>query len=319
MRVIDNAFLEFRRENLKLQLEAVQKNSDEEKAVIQRLALLKIETENSVTQNAIDAARRKKVETDAIEASIAAANTQGRGEADSSGKGISPPKSDGGGIWGTIAQGLGGIAGAMPDIGGQITTQADTIKAVYADLKGVAAEAIGSMVSGLANLVQQWVLTGKFSAKAALAMAAGIAVGVAIQAGIKALFQVAEGMAAAANPFTAWMAPMHFAAAKMYGTVAAYAGVAGAGLAIAGRAAGGGNSASSAFKQQTSGDNYDFRKTDEAKDTRPRSYEEDRFRRQEVTHSVNIKLDRGMIGQHVVDDFKNAGPVRGLLINLVEG
>jgi hypothetical protein len=224
-----------------------------------------------------------------------------------------------GGIWGTIAEGIGGIAGAVPDIGGKITTQAETIKAVYADLKGVAADAIGSMVSGLANLVQQWVLTGKFSAKAALAMAAGIAVGIAIQSGIKALFEVAEGMAAAANPFTAWMAPMHFAAAKMYGTVAAYAGIAGAGLAAAGRMAGGGNSASSAFKQQTSGGNYDFRKTDAAKDSGPRTYEEDRFRRQEVTHQVNIKLDRGMIGQHVVEDFKNAGPVRGLLLNLIEG
>jgi hypothetical protein len=50
-----------------------------------------------------------------------------------------------------------------------------------------------------------------------------------MQAGIKAIFEVAEGIAAAANPFTAWQAPMHFAAAKTYAIVAAVAGGAGVG------------------------------------------------------------------------------------------
>ena len=43
--------------------------------------------------------------------------------------------------------------------------------------------------------------------------------GLAIQSGIKALFEYAEGMAMAANPLTAFLAPGHFAAATAYGTL----------------------------------------------------------------------------------------------------
>lgn len=171
---------------------------------------------------------------------------------------INRKKIEGQGV--TTGTGIGaGIAGGLgvelPSIFGpqdEILSQADFIKSVYGDVSDFAGQAIGSMVQGLANLVTQWIITGKFSAKAALQMAAGIALGVAQQAVVKAIFEVAEGMAALArlDPATA---SLHFAAAKVYGTTAAIAGAAGVGLALGARAAGGGsNQASQAFAGQTS-------------------------------------------------------------------
>ena len=142
----------------------------------------------------------------------------------------------GGGFFGTLAGGLGDLIGGGVDPLKQITQQGEYTKAVYADLKSVSKDAIGSMVQGLGQLAATWITTGKFSAKAALQMASGIITGLAIQSGIKALFELAEGYAALANPFTAALAPMHFAAAKTYGLVAAAAGIAGIGLGVTSRA-----------------------------------------------------------------------------------
>jgi hypothetical protein len=123
-----------------------------------------------------------------------------------------------------ITKALGGIFGDEARAG--ITDGAEYIKAVYADLSDFAAGAIGSMVSGLGQLVQQWAVTGKFSGRAALQMASGIIAGLAVQAGIKAIFELAEGYAALAS-FNFPGAALHFAAAKIYGVVA------GASLAVA--------------------------------------------------------------------------------------
>lgn len=142
-------------------------------------------------------------------------------------------QASGEGAIGIISGGLGDLIGGGVDPSKEITEQADYLKAVYGDLRNVAKGAIGDMVGGLANLGAQWILTGKISGKAAAQMAAGVIAGIAIQAGIKALFELAEGYAALANPFTAYLAPMHFAAAKTYGLVAAGAGIAAVGLRLA--------------------------------------------------------------------------------------
>lgn len=143
----------------------------------------------------------------------------------------------------------GGLANILGDVFGDTTTkiqdQADILKAVYSDIAGASKAAIGSMVVGLGQLVSQWITTGKFSAKAALQMVSGIATGLAIEAGLKALMQYAEGVALAANPFTAYLAPGHFAAATAYGVAAAAAGAVGLGTGLASRAFGSSSTASS--------------------------------------------------------------------------
>lgn len=160
-----------------------------------------------------------------------------------------------GGFGGGLAGGLGiNIPLFDPEITDQIAANAGFLGKVYEDLAATAGNALGQMAAGLANLALQWLITGEFSAAAALKMAAGIALGVAQEAIIKGFFNIAEGLAAAANPFTAWMAPGYFAAAKAYFVTAAIAGAAGIALGLGARAAGGGGkSAQGAFAQQTSG------------------------------------------------------------------
>jgi hypothetical protein len=142
---------------------------------------------------------------------------------------------------GTLGGGIAGQLGVdLPSIftedgTGQIKSAADFLKGVYGDLRDTAGQAIGSMIQGLNQLVNQWILTGKFSAQAALQMAAGVLLGVAMQSGVKAIFEVAEGMAAAAS-FNPYSAALHFAAAKVYGLVALGTGIAGVGAAIGARA-----------------------------------------------------------------------------------
>ncbi len=152
-------------------------------------------------------------------------------------------QSGAGGLLGILTGGLGDAAGGGVDPKNEITDKVEYMKKVYTDLRDTAKGAISSMVQGLGQLVSTWITTGKFSGKAALQMASSIITGLAIQAGIKALYELAEGYAMLANPFTAALAPGHFAAAAAYGTVAAAAGAVGVGLGLASRALGGGATA----------------------------------------------------------------------------
>lgn len=146
---------------------------------------------------------------------------------------VTAPGSIGGGIAGALGVDLVSIFN--PDVVGQMKSGAAHIKDIYADVKQMAGEAIGSMISGLASLAAQWLATGKFSAQAALQMASGVLIGLAIQAGVKAIFEYAEGMAALAT-FNPKSAALHFAAAAIYGKVALGAGIAGVVTGLGARA-----------------------------------------------------------------------------------
>ncbi len=144
------------------------------------------------------------------------------------------------GVGGGIAGALGIQLPSLLDDQGQLKTQAEYIKSVYADVSDFAGQAIGSMIGGLADLVTQWIMTGKFSGKAMMAMVANVALGLAMQAGIKAIFELAEGYAALA---LTWGVPnpssiAHFAAAGIYATVAGVAGAVGVGAALIARSMG---------------------------------------------------------------------------------
>jgi hypothetical protein len=69
--------------------------------------------------------------------------------------------------------------------------------------------------------------------QAMLKATAVILANVSAQAAVLALFEVAKGFAALANPFTAWQAPGHFHAAAIFGIVAAVAGAGAYGLSQA--------------------------------------------------------------------------------------
>jgi hypothetical protein len=233
----------------------------------------------------------------------------------------------GGGIAGQAADILGGIVGGTVDPLNKITEQAEYMKSVYGDLAGMAKGAIGSMVQGLGQLAAQWLATGKFSAKAALQMVSGIASGLAIEAGLKALMQYAEGLALAANPFTAALAPGHFAAAAAYGVAAAAAGAVGIGTGLLARAAGGGSgsASSSAFKQSTAsgaatgtnGETVDRNKAVIREENRNQAPQQ----AQTVVHKheVTVRAPRGFVVNEFIEDFRSLGDTHGLIMKVVEG
>jgi hypothetical protein len=169
------------------------------------------------------------------------------------------------GIGGYLGAGLSGLGaglgtGSVSIFGplDQIKTAGQMTEDVYTHMAGVAGEAIGSMVQGLTQLATTWLITGEFSAKAALSMLASIALQIATQAGFEAIMQVAKGIAETAAAAASLAigdlrgaglhtaaATAHYAAASAFGVVAAVAGGAGVGLALGARAAGGGSGAAS--------------------------------------------------------------------------
>lgn len=78
-------------------------------------------------------------------------------------------------------------------------------------------DAMGQFASGNASLGESF-----------KQLAVSIVAGIAKESAVKAVYNIAEGIAALTNPATAWKAPLHFKAAAVYGTVAAVAGAAGA-------------------------------------------------------------------------------------------
>ncbi len=248
-------------------------------------------------------------------------------------------------VAGIFAKGLGDLVGGGVDPTNQIKTQAEYVKAVYGDLKDTAADAIGSMVQGLGQMAAAWIQTGKFSGKAALQMASSVLIGIAVQAGTKALFELAEGYAALAtlNPVAA---ALHFTAAGIYGTIAGATAGAGVVLGLASRAVGGGssNAASSAFRSQTGTGNLDLRQNQNtggrnsssspssgtsggaySSESDARIREEERFRNRDsqatapVEHNtLTLQIPSNFIEREVISKLKGRGELHKVFIELID-
>lgn len=119
---------------------------------------------------------------------------------------------------GKVLGGLGDVLGV--DITKTIKDKAEYIKGVFKGLGQVVKGTIGEMVGATQDLLAQWILTGKVSGKVFAQIAASVIAGLVVQSAVKAIFEYAEGLAAAAR-FDFVSAAGHFAAAKIYATVAA--------------------------------------------------------------------------------------------------
>jgi hypothetical protein len=109
------------------------------------------------------------------------------------------------------------------------------------DINNFVGGALGSMIDALGQMAIAWIVTGEGSAKAALQMVAGAALGIALESFLKGSFEIAEAAAA----FARWdfvTGNAHMLAAGLYFKTSAIAGAIGGGAAIAGRAVGGGGS-----------------------------------------------------------------------------
>ncbi|HEX8370661.1 MAG TPA: hypothetical protein VF604_19100 [Pyrinomonadaceae bacterium] len=237
----------------------------------------------------------------------------------------------GGGILGGFANELGLSVDEMYDANGELKTQADFMKGIYEDLSNVAGGALGSMVKGLAQLGTQWILTGQISGKAILQMTASIIAGLASQAAIKAIFELAEGFAAAAsfpwNPDGLRQASMHFAAAKTYGIVAGVAAVAAVGLRVGigdsfKKETAGGSGSSSVVGSSSSGSgggnsNGAGRYSSFGDETKV--IEETRNQPQQIELVLRVKSNDSHILETIEKDWYNNGSIRTLVRTEVEG
>lgn len=106
------------------------------------------------------------------------------------------------------------------------------------ELKATALDAFGGIAQGLGSVLDAWILTGEMSGAAIAKMTASIISGIAAQAGVKAIFEVAEGFAASAIGDVK-AAALHFTAAKIYGGVALAATATAVGIGAAGGLRGG--------------------------------------------------------------------------------
>lgn len=156
-------------------------------------------------------------------------------------------------LYGGIMGGLGvELAPMFDEASNAMLTFQDRMNAVRGDINTFVGESIGGMIQGLTQMAVAWISTGEFSAKAALQMLSSVAFSIASQAAIKAVFEAAEAVAAAARwDFVA--AGLHSTAATMYSSVAVIAGAAGVGLALGARAAGGGSKSGSSSSRDSIG------------------------------------------------------------------
>ena len=154
--------------------------------------------------------------------------------------------------------GLGNIGRATAGAQDEMTARAAATKAVYQDLGNTVVDVFGSMAGAAEGALANFILTGEGGAAAFASLAASAIASLAIQSGIKSIFEFAEagkesalalasaavGDAAGAALHTA-AAAAHVSAGTMYAAIAGGAAAVGLGIGLAGGLGGGGGSASS--------------------------------------------------------------------------
>ncbi len=133
----------------------------------------------------------------------------------------------------------------------KMQTEADIVSGIYGRMGSMVGDTVNQMAQGVGSMVEQWVLYGSAGPDAMRKMTASVLAGLAAQAAVESLMELAKGIASLANPFTAWQAPFHFKAAAIFGGIAV--GSALAGRAVAGDSFTKGNASSSGSASGSTG------------------------------------------------------------------
>lgn len=187
---------------------------------------------------------------------------------------------------------------------------------VFAGIGDMITQSLNSMAQAAGNAVAAFVKFGS-AGGSFRKFAAEIIAEIARMATVQAVWNLAEGFAKLAlaffgHPTAGLSATQHFTAAAVYGGIAGVAAIAGrgvAGNAFQSQTGGSGSSLGSAIGD-TAGTSGGTSPITESRSTRQEST---------VVHRVDLRLDRGIIGEAVREDFDNGGETRGLLLNIVEG
>lgn len=201
-----------------------------------------------------------------------------------------------------------------------IRDEALEIQTIYNDMGQMIGGVLGQMAEGVGSLIEAWVLFGDLGPNAVRKMTASILAGLAAQAAVKAIFQLAEGFAALF--FNPAEAAAHFKAAALYGAVALTAAV--AGRAIAGdsfKEKGGSSSNSAGQSRQSRGDQSPISRQSENAFTSSRNpfqqaadqIEQVMTNFQKRVEAVpaghvfmtGMKQNRGAVGRQTVEDIKS--------------
>lgn len=167
-------------------------------------------------------------------------------------------------------------------------------------LKDVGKGVFGSLTQGFGSMVQAFLMGEKGAAKSFGAIAKAAISSMAAQAAVSALFQLAEGLA--------WLfinppkAAAHFQSAAVFGIVAGMAGAASALIP------GGGASTGSAFAGGGGAGGFGSSTSDSG----PRVIEQSR--NTVIEHVHVIRLEPGLVVEHVTQDVRGNGKLRGLII-----
>ena len=129
------------------------------------------------------------------------------------------------------------IGGSFKEFIDLVYSQGPTINQTLQTMGDIATSAFGAIAKGIGSMVEAWVLMGTAGPNAMRKMVASVLAGVAAQAAVLAIFELAKGFAAL------WLNPgeaaTHFKSAALFGAIAV-------GAAVGGRAVAG-----DAFKTQT--------------------------------------------------------------------
>ncbi len=141
-------------------------------------------------------------------------------------------------------------AGLFGQMAASAKESLDSVGASLGNMQSIFQGAFSSIAGGLGSMIESFIMTGQTGPAAFKKLAAGVIASITAQSAVKAIFELAEGLAAAAqfpvpDPDGARKAAMHFAAAKTFGIVA---GVGAASAIALGAIGGGGGSASGGTK-----------------------------------------------------------------------
>lgn len=175
--------------------------------------------------------------------------------------------------------------------------------------------ALAGVLQGTQQTLAAFILTGRGGGAAFRQLTAEIIAALAVQGGIKAIFEVAEGIAASARyDFVA--ASQHFAAAKTYGIIAAVAGGIGIGIGAAGGL--GGGAQQGGLSQQLTGTRDDQRSTEE----RVRFRDGQGLERAQTQVVVVVKREAGLrveVENIARQSYNDGGTFRKLIQNETQG
>jgi len=188
-------------------------------------------------------------------------------------------------------------AGIFGQLGASANAALTQVRKNMGDFGTMMTDVFSGVASGLQNMLQGFIMTGKIGGQAFKAMAAQIISALVAQSAVKAIFHLAEGFAAMARyDFTS--ATQNFTAAKMYGVVAGVAAAAAVGISAIGPGGGGGGGQ---FLTENRGGGGSVMREQGSRRNEPQVI------------IIRAETEPGVMVSKVIQDYKSNGEMRGVL------